>query len=75
MVKQRIHDPKTGKITWVERGDLAPPNQADAPSDAPTSPAPARPRARRGATPTAPKEPPKPKKSEWDSLFDGMNEG
>ncbi len=75
MPKQRIHDPKTGKIQWRE---------VDAPTTPPAAPAapaaPSKPRAQRGYTATAPTEPPSAKRapraprSDWDRLFDGAQD-
>jgi hypothetical protein len=69
MVKQRFHDPVTGKLGWRE---------VDAPATPPTPPAaratpaaPSKAPARRGRTTTTAKKPKRSKSDdEWDRLFD-----
>lgn len=74
MPKQRVHDPKTGKIAWREVGATPSPTTTTPPAPA-TSPAkPSKPRAQRGRTATAPTKPPRAKRSEWDTLFDGAQD-
>lgn len=72
MAKRRVQDPGTGKIRWIDDGAESPPSTPAAkPGE---TAAPTKPRARRARAPSAPTSAPRRERSEWERLFDGMQD-